>query len=170
MNQQFLKHLIRFAMVNFLLILVFVLSSQKTRVPFPSADNADVITPQTGENSPATAPSTSLSLSPANPSISPNSTLPQQTTESPSPTETPQPAINLADEASGHNTKSDCYVIYGGHLYNITPFFGSHPGGDSIMEKYCGGDMTAAFSTKEKNPGTDHTDAAKQMLANYFIK
>ena len=72
--------------------------------------------------------------------------------------------VSLFSELQNHNSKSDCWISYSGHIYNITSFFGSHPGGDAIMLPYCGQDATAAFD------GVPHSGNAKGLLQQYLIQ
>lgn len=53
-------------------------------------------------------------------------------------------------EVEKHSQKNDCWVTYEDHIYDITSFFGSHPGGDDVITPYCGKDITSAFNTKTK--------------------
>lgn len=85
-------------------------------------------------------------------------------------TSTPVPVRNFLAELKNHNTKSDCWMSYKGHVYNITPVFGTHPGGDSIMLKYCGNDMATGFDTKDKTPAMPHSANAAGLLAQYLIQ
>jgi cytochrome b involved in lipid metabolism len=84
---------------------------------------------------------------------------------SPSPT-TPLPVSELAS----HNTPSDCWVMISGKIYDITGYFGQHPGGDAIMAKYCGKDATNAYNTKEKNPAKPHSAKADFLLNQFLAK
>lgn len=80
---------------------------------------------------------------------------------------TPTPkAINLFSELQNHNNRNDCWIAYSGHVYNITSFFGSHPGGDSIMLPYCGKDATAAFNGVPH----PHSENAKSLLQQYLVQ
>jgi len=54
-------------------------------------------------------------------------------------------------ELPAHNNKSSCWISYNGHVYDITTYFGKHPGGDAALAMYCGADATVAFNTKDKN-------------------
>ena len=73
-------------------------------------------------------------------------------------------------ELPEHNTKNDCWITYKGHVYDITTYFGKHPGGDAELIKYCGKDATIAFDTKDKNPGKSHSAVAHELLKNYMIE
>lgn len=75
-----------------------------------------------------------------------------------------------AEAVSNHNSRSSCWFTIDGQLYDITPYFGSHPGGDEIMLKYCGTDASQAFHTKDKMFPVDHSSSAKAMLQPYLIQ
>ena len=83
---------------------------------------------------------------------------------------TPPEKKDLFAELGTHNSPSDCWIAYSGHLYNITSAFGSHPGGDASLAKYCGRDATGGFDTKDKSPASPHSQAARQMLTQYLIQ
>ncbi len=77
-------------------------------------------------------------------------------------------------EISKHNKQSDCWLLINGKVYNITSYFGSHPGGNSTMSATCGKDATSAYATKDpyaKNTkgGQSHSSGAKNLLGDYYI-
>lgn len=84
----------------------------------------------------------------------------------------PQAQIKDAplQKAQNHNTKSDCWIIYQGRVYNITSYFGSHPGGDTIMLNYCGKDATLAFDTKNMSSPSPHSQGAQSMLLQFLVE
>lgn len=89
------------------------------------------------------------------------------TTTSPGSTNTTT-ALTLA-EIKKHNVQSDCWMIISGKVYDLTPYFGYHPGGSGTMTPYCGTDGTTAFDTKDKaNPKT-HSSYASGLLDSYYI-
>lgn len=47
------------------------------------------------------------------------------------------PMISVEALAS-HNTKDDCWVAYGGSVYDITDWVGKHPGGMEAIISVCG--------------------------------
>ncbi|KAJ3337743.1 hypothetical protein HDU93_000633 [Gonapodya sp. JEL0774] len=51
-----------------------------------------------------------------------------------------------AVEVSKHNTKSDCWVILNGEVYDLTNFLPEHPAGANIILKYAGKDGSKAFN------------------------
>ena len=87
---------------------------------------------------------------------------------------TPTPAevtteFSFDSELGKHNNSSDCWLKIDGNFYNITSYFGKHPGGDVYLTKYCGKDATAGFNTKDGVPAKIHSAAAKLILSGYKI-
>lgn len=76
----------------------------------------------------------------------------------------------LSEIVSPHNSSGDCWIIYKTHVYDITGYFGMHPGGDEVMAKYCGRDAGTAFDTKDKSPVSPHSQTAVELLAQYLVK
>lgn len=77
-------------------------------------------------------------------------------------------------EISKHNNKNDCWLLIDGKVYDITDFFGSHPGGNGVMEATCGTDATVAYATKDPyatsaSRGEPHSSRAESMLDSYYI-
>lgn len=72
-------------------------------------------------------------------------------------------------ELPNHNSQADCWISYDGHIYDITSYFGSHPGGDALLIKYCGADATEAFNTKDREPPRSHSANATNMLKDYLV-
>ena len=72
-----------------------------------------------------------------------------------------------AAELSKHNSISSCWLLVSGKIYDITSFFGQHPGGNNTMLATCGTDATTAYNTRG---GTgSHSSSAVALLAAYFI-
>lgn len=57
----------------------------------------------------------------------------QQTT-----TTTEQPSGISRAVLAQHNSRSDCWVAYGGQVYDITSFLPKHPGSPGAIAPYCG--------------------------------
>lgn len=89
------------------------------------------------------------------------------TTVENTPTETTSTSttqsITLA-EVANHNTESDCRTAINGTVYDVTAFFGKHPGGDKNLFRVCGIDATQIF---ERKHGGD--TRAKNVLAGFEI-
>lgn len=85
----------------------------------------------------------------------------ETTTESTSTATTK--SIALAEVAK-HTTESDCRTAINGIVYDVTAFFGKHPGGDKNLFRVCGIDATQIF---ERKHGGD--TRAKNVLAGFEI-
>ncbi|OKL55452.1 hypothetical protein UA08_09279 [Talaromyces atroroseus] len=54
-------------------------------------------------------------------------------------------------EVSKHSSKTNCWVIIKGVVYDLTSFLDAHPGGSGIILKYAGRDATAVFESLHSN-------------------
>lgn len=170
-----MKHLTRFAMINFLLIAVLVwgfsaflpVGSKVKSLKEISDKNFILIpSPAAGLLTPSPAENLNKPSSTGGPQVNIPINSPIPVASSPSPV----PAASLIDQVSRHNTQSDCWVTYEGGVYNITGFFGQHPGGDAVMALYCGKDITGPFNTMGKVSPKPHSQKARQMLESYRIQ
>ena len=48
-------------------------------------------------------------------------------------------------EIEGHNTASDCWIIYDNKVYDVTKFQHEHPGGPKYLTDLAGKDATQDF-------------------------
>ena len=71
-------------------------------------------------------------------------------------------------DVSSHNTKDDCWTKIDGKVYNVTAFFGEHPGGDQNLLRACGIDATALFAT-QGGQGS-HSAEALEILSTFEVK
>lgn len=83
-------------------------------------------------------------------------------TPKPSPVPTPSKPALTKSEVAKHSIKNDCYIIVNNKVYNISSYFGSHPGGDSIMLSNCGKETSVVFSAI-------HSNSAWDLLSKYLI-
>jgi cytochrome b involved in lipid metabolism len=61
----------------------------------------------------------------------------------------PAGMINLSTtEIKIHNTKSDCWSIVNGKVYNLTTYVQKHPGGSAVITNICGKDGTNSFANE----------------------
>lgn len=86
---------------------------------------------------------------------------------------TPGTTLNMG-EIQKHNQKNDCWMLISGKVYNITSYFGFHPGGNSVMAQTCGIDSTVAYATQNPNATSSggksaHSSNAVSLLNNYYI-
>jgi len=61
----------------------------------------------------------------------------------------PAGTINLStSEIKKHNTKSDCWSIVNGNVYNLTSYVQKHPGGTAVIANICGKDGSSSFTNQ----------------------
>lgn len=72
-------------------------------------------------------------------------------------------SLRLADIAN-HKTQSDCRTTINGTVYDVTAYFGQHPGGDKNLFRVCGMDATDIFNRKHGND-----TKANNILAGFEI-
>jgi len=77
---------------------------------------------------------------------------------------------DLTKQVASHASTADCWMVIQGKVYNITSYFGTHPGGDELLQKYCGKDGTAAFNTKDEAEAEPHSAAATKILERYLVQ
>jgi len=73
-----------------------------------------------------------------------------------------------------HSKTTDCWMVINGKVYDITSYFGLHPGGNRNMSATCGIDATAAYMTQDPNASSSgsksaHSSRARSLLNNYYI-
>lgn len=81
-------------------------------------------------------------------------------------TETPKVSVSLTmTELAKHNTKTDCWQLIDGQVYDLSAFTasGKHPGGDKILNG-CGVEATEMFKAIAK-----HAGKAEAMLPDYLL-
>jgi len=64
------------------------------------------------------------------------------------------------EEVAKHNTKDDCWMIIKGHVYDVTPYFAYHPGGERALLKFAGKDGTENVQF--------HSSKMMELLNTYF--
>jgi Cytochrome b5-like Heme/Steroid binding domain len=69
-----------------------------------------------------------------------------------SPNSTPTPEITRAgftmEKVSENKSAASCWTVINGHVYNLTQWINSHPGGQSAIRALCGVDGSAAFDAR----------------------
>lgn len=53
-------------------------------------------------------------------------------------------------EVAKHNTRTNCWSVVEGKVYDLTPWISQHPGGSGTIVGMCGVDATAAFRGKHR--------------------
>jgi hypothetical protein len=67
------------------------------------------------------------------------------------------------DEVRRHDHVDDLWVVFGGHVYDLTPFAKNHPGGLEILLNGSGRDMTDEFED------AGHSELTKVFALNFRI-
>ena len=88
----------------------------------------------------------------------------------PNNTSTEQQAKTFTlNEVASHNSRTDCWTIISGQVYELTDFINRHPGGDEVL-RACGTDATTLFTSRTTKDGqsigsgTPHSQAAQEQL------
>ena len=77
--------------------------------------------------------------------------------------------IYTEEDVAVHRSASSCWLSRNGKVYNVTQFINDHPGGDDIILKHAGKDVTLAMAGKEGEGEHEHSGAAYDMLAEYQV-
>jgi cytochrome b involved in lipid metabolism len=72
-------------------------------------------------------------------------------------------------EIAKHNSVQSCWLLINNKVYDVTSYFGMHPGGAQTILPTCGQDATTAYATKGRNNGRDHSSQAYSLLTQYYI-
>lgn len=67
------------------------------------------------------------------------------------------------DQVSNHKSKTDCWFVIDGRVYDVTNFLEEHPGGDEVLLEASGGDATQDFED------VGHSTAAQGMMETYLV-
>lgn len=69
-------------------------------------------------------------------------------------------------DVAKHNTPKSLWIAYRGKIYDFTEFASDHPGGDSLILKFAGGDMGEAMADPTEHV---HSRAAYEMMDEFLI-
>lgn len=58
----------------------------------------------------------------------------------------PSTTMPEAEEIVQHNSRTSCWIVISGQVYDVTDFLDSHPGGPGIILRYAGKDATAVYA------------------------
>lgn len=73
-----------------------------------------------------------------------------------------------------HDSKSSCWTIISGSVYDITSYIPRHPGGDEIL-RACGTDATSLFTKRQTSDGqsvgsgSPHSPNAEDQLSKLKV-
>lgn len=77
--------------------------------------------------------------------------------------------VYTAAQVAQHGSATDCWMIIGSEVYDLTSFLDQHPGGAYAMIPYCGKDGTQGFATMDRGRGQTHSASANQLKEDYKI-
>lgn len=92
----------------------------------------------------------------------------------PTPSKDVAEATYTIEDVKKHDTKTSCWTIISGSVYDITSYIPRHPGGDEIL-RACGQDATTLFKTRQTGDGqpvgsgSPHSANAEEQLKKLFI-
>lgn len=96
------------------------------------------------------------------------------TAPEPTPETTVEPTVvqevSKASQVPQHNTASDCWMIIDGSVYDISAYFGAHPGGDPNLLRGCGTDASVAYHSQGKSTPQDHSANAFAILQQFKVE
>ncbi|KAJ3596713.1 hypothetical protein NHX12_003117 [Muraenolepis orangiensis] len=77
----------------------------------------------------------------------------------------PQTRLLSEPEVARHCTKDSCWVLRGTRVYDVTAFLRLHPGGDALLLRRSGTDV----STEMRGPPHKHSKNAMRWMEQYYI-
>jgi cytochrome b involved in lipid metabolism len=113
-------------------------SAESTEATEDSAAESQAPEPSETKSEEPAATSTPKPSATSKPTASPKPT--------PEPTVTAGPVFVTKAEVAKNNSRSSCWVIIDGSVFDLTKWIAQHPGGSSAILNLCGGDGTDAFS------------------------
>jgi cytochrome b involved in lipid metabolism len=129
-------------------------SNAKSNTTTDTTDSATIAEPVPTTNTPSTDTSAP---------ITPPATVPPAST--PSTNAVPSGASFTAAQVAEKNSKSSCWTIISGNVYDITSYVPNHPGGEAEIVKVCGKDGTALFA----KPMEHKEGGASNVLAGFKV-
>jgi cytochrome b involved in lipid metabolism len=140
----------------------YIISNDSVSTNIP----ADTVTEQVATTTTTTTATSTPVAIPNTPRVTATSSVPAS---SKTPTTTPVtlvPTIKTysSTEVSVHNSKTDCWSIVNGKVYNLTSWIDKHPGGAQAISAMCGKDGSAGFNDQH---GAD--DKPANVLIKFYV-
>ena len=137
---------------------VYIISNNSASTNTPVDTSTEQVATTTATSTPVAAPVTPRATATSSSSVS------SKTPTSTPVTQVPTVKTFSSAEVSVHNSKSDCWSIVNGKVYNLTSWIGQHPGGQQAILSMCGKDGSAGFNDQH---GGDRRPANE--LAGFYI-
>ncbi|KAL8283342.1 hypothetical protein RQP46_005752 [Phenoliferia psychrophenolica] len=80
--------------------------------------------------------------------------------------DTKRTRIYTLEDVSAHDQWDDCWVVHDNKIYDVSSFLHSHPGGDDLILKYGGKDVTQIMTDPLEHA---HSTSAYEMLKEFQI-
>jgi cytochrome b involved in lipid metabolism len=71
-------------------------------------------------------------------------------------------------EVASRNTRTNCWTIVSGSVYNLTSYINSHPGGVTSISQLCGKDGTATFNGQHMGDSTPISRLASLKIGTHI--
>lgn len=68
-------------------------------------------------------------------------------------------------EVARHRTKDSCWILLGTRVYDVTAFLRMHPGGEALILRRSGEDVSRAM----EGPPHRHSENARRWMEQYYI-
>lgn len=131
------------------LVSIIILAAVVVILIFASKKSTEVPAPTTTEQTTQPIPETVTST-------------PQETTkpEAPAPKPAQAPGTYTMAQVETHNSRTSCYTVVSGNVYDVTPWISQHPGGQFAILGMCGKDATDAFTGKHGGQARPESELA----------
>lgn len=77
--------------------------------------------------------------------------------------QTPKAKVFTEEEVAKHTTETDCWLIIGGEVYDVSKYLDDHPGGSEVMMEFAGMDGTTMFED------VGHSSEARSTMKDFCI-
>lgn len=78
-------------------------------------------------------------------------------------------ALTMA-AVSRHDSRSSCWTVIDGNVYDVTHWISRHPGGSGVIEALCGIDASAAFTNQHGGQGEPNAQLGTYRLGALAAK
>ena len=79
-----------------------------------------------------------------------------------------EPVGYKIEDVQKHNKKYDGWMVIGDKVFNVTPYIAYHPGGEKILEKNLGKDVTEEFNKFHKYINVE--ELLKKCCVGFYVR